>query len=499
MSRVRILVVVLAAAVVVGLIVTWPKKATTRLPMPPAPVTLTSYYNQHLDWHSCAGQGQQCAWLSVPLDYAHPHEREIKIGVLRVKATGKKLGSLVINPGGPGASGMNFAQAGSGYFGPEISSRYDIVGFDPRGVDTSVPIKCGDTAQTDAVLAADPAPDTAAEWAQSGTVAKTYLDRCLKLSGEVAAHVSTDEAARDMDILRAALGDPRLNYFGASYGTYLGATYAGLFPKNVGRMVLDGALDPALTMTEMSLQQAHSLQVALDAYLTDCVAHTCPLGSSVEAARTKVEQMLTGADTNPIPTGTSRPLTEGLMMLGVWAPLYVRSNWPQLTAAFEEVLTKGTGKTFLNLADRYTGRGTTAFIHNSIAAQNAVNCLDNSTTVTWAEAQKLAPSFVQESSTFGWAFLAGLSTCGYYPVPARNDVGPIHAPGAAPIVVIGTSRDPVTPLAWAQGLAKELDSGVLVTRNGDGHTGFRQGSTCVDNAVVHYFVDGVVPRNGLAC
>ena len=470
-------------------------------PMPKSPTSLAKYYDQKLAWHTCGSD--KCADLTVPLDYAHPDGPTIQLSVLDAPATdpSQKVGDLVVNPGGPGASGVQFAADGAlGYFRSALTEHFDIVGFDPRGVSAKAAINCGDTAQTDAMAETNPNPTTPAQWASIMAIAKAYDQRCQKLSGALAGHVSTVEAAKDMDILRAALGQSKLYYFGASYGTFLGATYAGLFPKNVGRMVLDGALDPALSSKEMTLQQAHSMQVALDSYVTGCVSSSgCPLGTSVGAGIAKVQSLLTQIAERPLPTGTSRSLNEAMALYAIWAPLYVRANWPQLTSALTEALTKGTGSQLLALADAYIGRGIKSYQNNALAAQNAVNCLDHDDPVPWQQVESLVPEFEKASPTFGRAFASMLPTCSFYPVQDHHHTSAIRAEGAAPIVVIGTTRDPVTPLAWARALAGQLASGVLVTRNGDGHTAYSEGNDCINNLVEKYFVSGVVPRNGTAC
>lgn len=467
---------------------TTPSKATT----------LQDYYQQQLDWSSCGTNS--CATLAVPLDYAHPEGTQIRLAVVKVAATGRKIGDLVVNPGGPGGSGVNFAVGGAGgFFRPALMQHYDIVGFDPRGVGQSSPIRCGDTAQTDALVDADPDPTTSAQWAKANAIAKAYMERCRTLSGDLVAHVSTVEAARDMDILRAALGEPKLNYYGASYGTFLGATYAGLFPRKVGRMVLDGAIDPALSTEQMTLQQAQSMDVALRSYVSDCVQRSCVLGTTVDAGVARIQRLLAETSAAPLPTGTSRPLNEALTLYGIWAPLYVRANWPQLTAALTEALTQHTGKQLLALADAYVGRGAKGYLDNSLAAQTAVNCLDRDDYVPWQRISALLPEFEKASPTFGKAFAGLLASCEFYPVQTRRTTSAIRAAGAAPIVVIGTTRDPVTPLAWARALASQLASGVLVTRNGDGHTAYSEGNACINNAVEGFLVRGVVPKKGLAC
>jgi pimeloyl-ACP methyl ester carboxylesterase len=470
-------------------------------PLPSTAPSLARFYGQVLRWAPCGRD--QCTRLAVPLDYAHPTQATIHLAVLRVPAQipSERLGALVVNPGGPGGSGIGYAGEGSVTFGEPLSDRYDIVGFDPRGVGSSDPLSCLGTPGLDRVLSYDPDPDTPAEGATMARLIRGFGDACLRNSGDLVRHVSTIEVARDMDILRAALGEPRLNYLGASYGTYIGATYANLFPTHVGRFVLDGAIDPSLTNEQLSLEQAGGFEVALRSYVANCVAQTsCVLGSTVAGGIARIQGLLSTTDAQPLPTGdAARPLTEGLAMLGIWRSLYSQPYWGQLTSALHEALLDHRGSELLTLADDYTGRGPTGYTDNSIDALYAVNCLDHGDSLTVAEVPSHLAAFEKVSPTFGRAFAWSLVTCGVWPVRSDNPGGPLHAAGAPPIVVVGTTRDPATPLRWAQALAAELDSGRLITRNGDGHTGFRRGNSCVDDAVQGFLLNGVVPPRNLHC
>jgi pimeloyl-ACP methyl ester carboxylesterase len=469
-------------------------------PMPSTSRALARFYHQRLQWQSCGAN--QCAGLTVPLDYAKPRGRTIRLAVLKVPATDQqhKVGALVVNPGGPGGSGVQYAAAGPVVFGDVLPRYFDIVGFDPRGVGRSTPLQCASTAELDRFVASDPDPDTAAERHQMDREVHALGEGCLHDSGALARHMSTVEVARDMDILRGALGEPKLDYFGASYGTFLGATYANLFPGHVGRMVLDGAINPALSNEKLSLEQAHGFEVALRAYVGNCVSQGgCFLGSTVDEGTRRIRQFLDQVEANPLPTDTSRQLTAGTAMLGIWMPLYVRSYWPQLTAGLQQAMRDHTGSKLLSLADLYTSRGPNGYLDNSLETLYDVNCLDHDDAIPTSQVPSHFPEFLKASPTFGKAFAFGLSTCHSWPIHSGKSSHALHAKGAPPILVIGTTRDPATPLEWAKALARQLDSGVLVTRNGDGHTGFHQGNPCVDNAVQAYLVRDKVPRNGLAC
>jgi pimeloyl-ACP methyl ester carboxylesterase len=477
-----------------------PPPPSATVPMPSYPAALRRFYEQRLDWTGCGSY--ECALLSVPLDYAEPDGKTIDLAVLRVPATqrSRRIGQLVVDPGGPGASAVQYAAAGALAFGPTVARYFDLVGMDPRGVGQSTPLECLSTGALDEFFATDPSPDDVQEVGALDGQARAMGEGCVAESGDLARHVSTVEAARDMDVLRAALGEPQLDYLGASYGTFLGATYADLFPKNVRRMVLDGAVDPSLSTIDLALGQARGFQTALQAYVEDCVAGAgCPLGDDADAALARIRDLLDQLDAEPLETGTDRRLTEGLATNGVIYPLYVKTLWPQLTAALSAAIERDDGAPLLALSDRLTHRGASAYDDNSSEALYAVNCLDHDDAIPSSRVPAYLDRFEAASPTFGRTFSWSISTCQQWPVHTGHVTKALHAAGAPPIVVVGTTRDPATPYAWAKALAGQLDSGRLVSRDGDGHTGFRQGNRCVDGAVEAYLVKGVAPRDGLSC
>ncbi len=459
---------------------------------------LASFYGQKVTWKACGED--QCTRIKVPLDYADPQGRSIELSVLKVPASNKKqrIGSLVVNPGGPGGSGVDYARNATGYFGSELLQAFDIVGFDPRGVGRSTPVQCLSDQQLDTFVASDPDPDTPAEVRRSDRLIAQFGEGCLDESGPLAEHVSTAEAARDMDILRAVLGDQKLTYFGASYGTFLGATYAEQFPKRVGRMVLDGALDPSLTSVRLNLVQAKGFETALRAYVAHCVdGGSCFLGRTVDEGTRRIRQLLDDVERNPLPAG-SRTLEAGNAVLGIWAPLYSESNWGYLDSSLKAAFA-GDGSPLLSLSDFYVSRGPSGYTDNSLEALYAVNCLDHDDSIPSSAVKKYIPRFEKVSPTFGKVFAYSLSSCAQWPIHTGRVPEEIHAKGAAPILVIGTTRDPATPLEWAEALADQLDSGVLVRRDGDGHTGYQAGNQCVDSTVESYLVSGEVPDKTVDC
>lgn len=461
---------------------------------------LSRFYDQELQWRACR-EDAECTRVEVPLDYLRPEGRTIELSVIRVRADDQddKVGSLLVNPGGPGASGVGYAASASYYFGEPVTDHFDVVGFDPRGVGESAPIDCLSDEQLDTFLASEPDPDRPAEVAEAAALMRQFGEGCLERSGRLTRHVSTEEAARDMDIIRAALGQQRMLYFGASYGTFLGATYAELFPRRVGRMVFDAAIDPSVRMVEFTRTQARGFETALRSYVAGCLrSDGCPLDGDVDQGVGQVQDLLAQLDRDPLPTGTERELTEGLALYGIWAPLYNEASWPALDTALGAAL-DGDGSVLLQLADGYVGRGPDGYADNSFEALYAVNCLDRDTWIEPREVDRWARRMERVSPTFGRVMAFGMTSCGSWSVHSGKQPQELRAEGSEPIMVVGTSRDPATPLEWSEGLAAQLDAGVLVRRDGDGHTGYNAGNECVDDVVEAYLIAGEVPRRTVSC
>ncbi|KHL15162.1 UNVERIFIED_CONTAM: hypothetical protein LK11_23240 [Mumia flava] len=471
--------------------------ADVRTPPDPA---LAPYYEQQVDWRSC--DGDECADVEVPLDYANPDGERIALR-LRKHVAGRpddRVGTLFVNPGGPGVSGVDYAAYFPRVAGEAVTDRFDVVGFDPRGVGASSALDCGDTAEVDAYVETDQTPDDASEEQALVEASQTLGEECERGSGALASHVSTVEAARDLDVLRAVVDDQALHYLGASYGTKLGATYAELFADRVGRMVLDGAMDPTLDSEGVNLGQAEGFQTALEAYVADCVETAgCPLGEDTDAGLEEIGDLIASLDDDPLPTSDpDRPLTEALGFYAVAYPLYNEASWPVLTEALADGL-DGDGDTMLFVADQYLSRGSDGYTDNSTVAFPAISCLDDTGDVSLDEARESLAEFEDVSPVLGRSFAWSAVGCSTWPMEATEPAPEIDAAGAPPILVVGTTRDPATPYAWAEALADQLDSGVLVTRDGDGHTGYAAGNGCVDAAVDEYLVDGTVPEDGLEC
>jgi pimeloyl-ACP methyl ester carboxylesterase len=326
-------------------------------------------------------------------------------------------------------------------------------------------------------------------------------DGCQKDNPELVKHLSTADAARDMDILRAAVGDTQLNYLGKSYGTFLGSTYADLFPQRVGRVVLDGVVPPDLTSAELGEGQARGFQIATQAYVEDCVTEDCPLGSTPEAALKGLDDFFREVDQRPLPTGDpSAPLlTEGWARLGVAVALYDQGAWGILTDALKEAKA-GNGQSLMQLADAYADRRPGGgYDGNLMESIFAVNCLDRPDSPDLSAYEKYAKDFSVKAPTWGANLAWGALPCGVWPV--KSAVGPhkVSAPGSDPIVVVGTTRDPATIYEWSERLRDQLDNAVLVSYDGDGHTAYGRSNTCVDSAIDAYYVQGRVPKDGLKC
>jgi pimeloyl-ACP methyl ester carboxylesterase len=464
---------------------------------------LAKFYDQKLDWSSCGRA--ECARLTVPVDYAKPGGATIELAVDKVPATGDRKGYLVVNPGGPGGSGVDYAAAAAlGYVVSEdVRSSYDVVGFDPRGVQRSAPITCYGDQQMDNYLGEDPTPDTTAEQQQAARDNKAFGKACEAKNPTLLPHVSTVEVAKDMDVLRAALGQRKLDYLGKSYGTFIGSTYAGLFPKRVGRFVLDGVVPPDITATQESFGQAKGFEQATRSYVRDCVAeNNCPLGTSVDAGMARIRSFLKAVDAKPLPVtgqGDVKKLTEGWATLGIADAMYDKSSWPSLTDAFQAAF-NGSGDKLMALADQYADRNSDGTYNGNIMQViNAVNCLDRGASSDLATYRDQVAAFRKAAPTWGPMLAWGGLACGEWPIKATGKPEKITAAGSGPILVVGTIRDPATPYDWAVRLAHELANGHLLTYDGDGHTAYQRGSSCVDGAVDDYLLKGIVPPKGKTC
>ncbi|MDR2252767.1 MAG: alpha/beta hydrolase [Bifidobacteriaceae bacterium] len=464
-----------------------------------------SVWEQTVEWERCTvTTGAQCATVLAPLDWADPEGETIELALARVEATDsdQRIGSLVINPGGPGGSGKSYLGSILPRIGAEVRERFDIVGFDPRGVGDSSAVTCyKTTAERDAYYAAT-WPKTVEGLAESVDVVKPFADACAANTGPLLGHVDTISSAKDMDLLRALLGDEKLNFLGFSYGTFLGATYAELFPQNVGRMVLDGALDPSVSADLHEVEQAAGFEAALDAYLDDCLAGSyCPFSGTKAEALEEIHEALKEIQAKPIaiPDGDGRDLTAPLAINGIVVTLYDDLTWSLLTTALFDLLDEGDGSYLLWLSDLYLERSLGQYSSNQMEAFIAINCLDARLSADPAAVEKHARDLAAASPTIGEFWSYSEMQCEVWPYPQVGEPHPVSAPGAEPIIVIGTTGDPATPYQGALALAEQLESSVLITFEGEGHTAYGRSNDCVEGAVDRYLVDGTPPTQDLTC
>jgi pimeloyl-ACP methyl ester carboxylesterase len=492
----------LAAALAVALLAT-ATACSSSAAAPAAPATVAGYYAQRLDWQPC-DNGFECAHLLVPYDYKNPGGKRFSLPVIELPATepSRRIGALVINPGGPGGSGVQYALGARSELPAAVRARFDIVGFDPRGVGGSEPaLHCLTGPELDTYLATDDEPASAAQLAAIVAQSKLYAARCERNSAALLPYVGTQNAARDMDVLRAALGDARLSFLGKSYGTYLGTWYAELFPARVRALVLDGAVDPDTPSLADDITQAAGFQTAFGSFAAWCLAApACPLGPGpVAAAVRKTQALVTRANSVPLANhlGDGQVADGAMLVNGIAAALYSKAYWPDLKTALANAF-GGDGTVLVELANLLLERNPNGTYSNLADADTSISCLDRPWPRSLATWQAAARQAAAAAPLFGAPIVWGSLTCAYWPV-AAYPLPRIRAAGARPILVIGTLRDPATPYRWAQALAGDLASGVLLGWNGDGHTAYGQGSACVDTIVDDYLIDLSVPRSGMVC
>ncbi|MET8182988.1 alpha/beta hydrolase [Streptomyces sp. NPDC005336] len=466
---------------------------------------------QKLDWATCPtpsdsedaaatkplGKEWECATLHVPLDYRKPHGDAVGIAMIRAKATDRRhrIGSLIFNFGGPGGSGVATLPA-LGHSYQQLRTRYDLVSFDPRGVGRSSGVRCLSDRQLDAYYAADSTPDNGSEVKGLIRRVKTYAAGCEQHSGKILPDVGTTNAARDMDLMRRVLGDKKLHYFGISYGTELGGVYAHLYPRNVGRALFDGVVDPQQTPEQGALGQAKGFQLALADYLKAChksADATCP-------TQAEILRLLKRLDTHPVRGIGGRKLTQSLAAAGIAQSLYSRDYWQYLTQGIANA-EQGDGRILLALGDAMNGRDPDGDYSTLQSSLTAITCADYKERYTVHHVERKLPTFRGASPVFGDFMAWSLTQCTDWPVRGTWTTPDVSAPGAAPILVIGNTGDPATPYSGARKMADELGPGVGVelTYKGEGHGAYDSGSSCVRNTANAYLLNGKVPEKGKVC
>src|SRR5215208_1560989 len=447
--------------------------------------------------------GAECGMLSVPVDYSKPDGDVAQIAMIRFKATGQKIGSLVVNPGGPGESGVEAAASMAPTLPQSVRERFDLVGFDPRGVANSSPaVWCNSDADNDR-LRADPTVEYTPEGvAHIEKENKAFAQRCVdKMGKHFLANIGTVNVAKDLEAIRAGLGDEKLTYLGYSYGTRIGSAYAEAYPDKVRVMILDGAVDPNADQIEEEIRQAAAFQKAFDNFATDCTTSPdCPLGTDPAKAVDAYHSLVNPLVEHPAKTKDPRGLSYSDAIVGTILPLYSPSLWRHLTQALSEI-EDGKGDTMLTLADLYMGRDAQGHYNNSTDVRVAVNCVDQPAVTDRAKtveedrrSRELAP-FMSYGEFTGHA---PLETCAFWPVPPTSTPHEIKVNGLPPTLVVSTTNDPATPYQAGVDLAKQL-GGTLVTFDGTQHTVVFQGNACIDDIAARYLVDVTVPPPDTRC
>jgi len=453
-----------------------------------------------LRWRSC-GSEFECTSMRVPLDYANPSGAQVDLAIVRLPARdqSKRIGSLVVNPGGPGGSGVEYVLQAADSLPSQLRDRFDIVGFDPRGVGQSDPIDC--KADMSAYYHLDFSPDDDAERAALVSGIQAFVDACQRNEGSRLPYMSTDNTVRDLDQLRAALGDEKLTFLGYSYGSYLGAKYAAAYPDHVRALVLDGAVDPALDAKQQQVEQAAGFEGVLNAFLKWCSANTsCDFhrdGNSASA----LDRLTARVDREGLPVPgerQARTLSSTEFDLGIATALYEGRNGFGILGSALDAAERGDGRGMAQLADSYTERSRDGTYGNIEEAFIAIGCADGPPVGTVNDVWSIEAAAKQVAPRLGASIVDNSIACALWPVKGAP-AAPVHAPSAPPILVVGTKHDPATPFAWARSLTSQLGSAVLIAAPGEQHTAFGLGIRCVDDTVDRYFIHRTTPHGNLDC
>ena len=468
-----------------------PTPTTAPPTVTPAP-TLTPA--EPIAWSTCPDGVFDCAEYDVPLDYSDPAGDTITLAVRRLAAgdANARIGLLFVNPGGPGGSTIDILSAWARSLPSSVRDRFDIVLMDPRGVGHSSPLVCHDNIQE--LIGLDPYPETDEDWEVIEDAVQRQTSQCETVGGDVLPFLGTPNVARDIDRLREAEGEATITYFGYSYGTTLGQVYAGLFPTHVRAMVLDGGVDVSLTADERALEQTLGFEAAFHRFVDYCAARSCIAGDP----ETVIKGLVAEAGEEPIPVSRGdRPVGAGEAIYAIVQAMYTPAYRPILSAALNSAL-DGDASSLLFLADAYSGRTDDGTYGNGAEANAAVNCLDYATDRDPEHHRQISEDFGQAAPFFGPATGQLGLYCAFWPVDPKP-IAASPAIGAPPIMVIGGTGDPATPYKWSVALARQLSTAFLVTNDAEGHTSYRSGGPCIDDAVNAYLIDLALPPEGLTC
>lgn len=463
------------------------------LPEIPSP---NAFGAQSPKWTDC-GDGFECADVYAPMSWDDTAGDTITLRLVKYPAQGgDPIGTLFVNPGGPGASGASFIRNSVEYaVGDALRQNFDVIGWDPRGVGASTPVRCLDASEMDEYLFgsgddSEKLERGSAEWIEAAIESsREFGEACADTSGPMLAHVDTMSTVHDLDMLREIVGDAQLNYLGYSYGTYIGARYADEFPENVGRMVLDGALDPATTQADVVRSQTRGFEQALRAYVASCLnTSDCPLSGSVDEAMAQIGDLLDAVKDEPLTGSDGRTFNVSTFITAIVTPLYSQQSWGYLSQLFSSVA-EGNADIGLALADSYYGRENGQYSDNSTEAFQAINCLDYPNDIDLDRMRDEAEELERIAPTIGRFQGYGDVGCAGWPYPGVSERGGVTGAGAEPILVVGTTGDPATPYDWAVSLSEQLESGMLLTFEGEGHTAYGKNS-CIDELVENYLISG---------
>lgn len=453
---------------------------------------LEDYKSQELKWRDCY-DGYECTSFKVPVDYEKVDNHSFTLQVLRHNALNQKakLGSILVNPGGPGGSATFYAYNAEYIMSNKLNEKYDVVGFDPRGVNESGEIRCLSDSEEDEFLNADASDGKANSVATLAAISKNFADKCAKAAGSKLQHYSTLEGAKDMEILRILLKEKKLNYLGKSYGTYLGTLYAALFPKSVGRIVLDGAVSPNVSTREQQLSQAIAFDKALNNFLA----------SQNKFKLTDIKKLLSQAADKPLKNSDGRLATQSIVITAIAKTLYDSGDgWKDLKKMLDQSINDKKATEIFKQADDYNNRDSNgSYYSNQTDVAIVITCLDWNEPRTIEEMTSDREEFIRAAPIFGpYLNFAGLP-CKYWKSKPQLPSTPLKEIKTRPILVIGVTNDPATPYKWAQDLTKVFTNAKLLTLKGDGHTGHNQGNECIDSVVDSYFLTGKIAPEPLIC
>lgn len=478
------------------------------------PEELAAFYAQELTWQDCEG-GLQCTTVEVPMDYADPEGGTLEIAMVSSapQEAEEDVEYLLTNPGGPGESGYDLvAEMGDYVFSQRLQEAYEIVGFDPRGVHRSAPVQCFTDEQMDAFREGTGAEavdglvdgelrDETEELEMARAEAERIGEECLERTGESLEFVDTESAARDMDVIRAALGQEQMHYLGFSYGTHLGVTYAELFGDRVGRFVLDGMVDTSIDGEQLSLDQADGFESAFADFADWCAPReSCPVDGGAEDVVETVQELFAEVAEQPVTMDDGRTLSAGVLVEGFILPMYDAEGWPLLEQALAAALRDDDYRMFQVWADAGAGREPDgSYQWQSSMAFQAVMCLDYPAVEDDDQIIADLEELASRAPTFGPYFEHAGILCGEWPFEARGEPEEPQLDGVEEILFIGTTGDPATPVGWAESMHEMVPESSLLVYEGEGHIAYASGSDCVTDAVDDYLVDGELFEGRTQC